>query len=302
MTYHQLLSSDFQSLLNMQTTACMQQFQAAQPQRALHPDLTSQDLFHNLQFTNNLFLIEDFVLLPYSGQEALSPQVLARDLNSDNASVTPHMLPELLDIHGSGGSPSTIAQMMSAVSTPSRIVQQDLAPDASEVDDINAMNDCPFMCLHVDEQLCTDAFKTLEELKQHEATAHSVHSAEPIQTRSPASSIDERPVGRFDPLRNMTVFDCMFAGCSKAYTTRNRVKVHSRSHTGSKPYKCPNPDCCYAATQKSSVSTHMLTHLPAEVKSERKLAKKGTIECAACLKKYKTLKTLGSHKCRGGRR
>ncbi|KAJ3409298.1 hypothetical protein CcCBS67573_g04142 [Chytriomyces confervae] len=306
MMCHPLSYSAAYTILNMPTTTCTQwHFQAAQLQRALHPNLSSQDLFHTLPITYGTFLPQDLmmppVFLPRASQEASSPQPHKPDLNRDNASMTPLLPPKLMDSHVHGGSPGTIPQMASAVSTPlSRSEHDDFVPDESEFDDIAAMNDRPFLCPRLDPP-CTDAFKSEEELKQHEAVAHAVQGVVPMSheaARPSVSSTDKKAVARHDPITNQTVFDCTYEGCNKTYTTRNRVKVHSRTHSGLKPYKCPIPNCCYAATQKSSVTVHMLIHLPPKVKYERQLAKKGTIECSDCLKMYKTLATLGRHNCR----
>ncbi|KAI8830091.1 hypothetical protein BJ741DRAFT_621083 [Chytriomyces cf. hyalinus JEL632] len=227
MTHHQLpYSAAFQRFLNMEATTHMQWYS----QQPLHPDISPQDLFHNLPITYGHFLTHDFVLLPRPNQEASSPQVLMYDLYSDNASLTPLMFPELLDRYLSDRSPTTsnttIPQWMSAVPTPSSwIEQEDFVPDESEFDGIDAMPDRPFMCQRL-ERTCSKAFKSLEELHRHEAVAHAV-----VPTLHEAFQ-----------------------------STRNRVRVHARC--GLKPFKCPIPNCDYAAMQRSSVNVHIRTHLP----------------------------------------
>ncbi|KAI8830092.1 hypothetical protein BJ741DRAFT_621084 [Chytriomyces cf. hyalinus JEL632] len=303
--------SDGYILLNMHTTTCMQwHFQAAQSQRALHPNLYFQHLFHNLPVMCSHFLTPDCMVMPVfpprASQDASSPQPHKPDLHPHNASVTPLLLPKLMDGHASGASPATtintnIPQMTSAVSTPlSWIDHEDFVPDVSVFDCIDAMPDRSFLCQRLD-HVCTFAFNTEEELKQHEAVAHAVQKVVTPMRHGPArpsvssTTTDEKPVGRLDPVRNQWVFDCTHEGCDKTYTTRNRVKIHSYSHSGLKPYHCST--CDYAATQKSSVNVHMLIHLSAKDRHEHQLARKGTIECPACHRMYKTMATLGRHKC-----
>ncbi|KAJ3409297.1 hypothetical protein HDU80_001757 [Chytriomyces hyalinus] len=218
----QLLSPDF---LNMQATVYMRWY-FQQPQHALHPDLSSQDLFHNLHITYGHFLTHDFVLLPRPDQDDSSPQVSMHDLYSDNASLTPLMFPELLDSHASDRShttTTTIPQVMSDV-TNSWTEYEDFVPDESEFDGITAMPDRPFTCQGL-EPICSEAFNSLQELLQHEAVAHTVvptlHGG--VFQPSPASSRPVVVVARFDPIRNMMVYECTFEGCYKAYATRNRA-------------------------------------------------------------------------------
>ncbi|KAJ3243460.1 hypothetical protein HDU77_010384 [Chytriomyces hyalinus] len=256
----------------MPTTTCMQWlFQAAQPQHALHRDLSSQDLFHNLHITYGHFLTHDFVLLPRTDQDDSSPQVSMHDLYSDNASLTPLMFPELLDSHASDRSHTTttsIPQMMSDV-TNSWTEDEDFVPDESEFDGIRAINDRPFMCQGL-EPTCSEAFNSLQELLQHEAVAHTV-----VPTLHGPSAASSRPivvVACFNPVRNMIVYECTFEGCDKAYATRNRAMAQ------------------------------VLAGRPHTEPLGRGQVKKGTIEGAACLEKYKTLKRYGArHDCHGAK-
>ncbi|KAJ3112496.1 hypothetical protein HK100_002312 [Physocladia obscura] len=44
--------------------------------------------------------------------------------------------------------------------------------------------------------------------------------------------------------------------CEKVYTTKNRLTVHKRNHTGERPFRCEIPGCGYSTTQKCALTTH----------------------------------------------
>ena len=59
--------------------------------------------------------------------------------------------------------------------------------------------------------------------------------------------------------------------CDKKTIMNSHMEEHIRTHTGEKPFPCPNEYCSYAAAQKSSLKKHVeickfndMTHLPVE--------------------------------------
>uniref|UniRef100_A0A8C5HDJ5 C2H2-type domain-containing protein n=1 Tax=Gouania willdenowi TaxID=441366 RepID=A0A8C5HDJ5_GOUWI len=50
--------------------------------------------------------------------------------------------------------------------------------------------------------------------------------------------------------------------CEKAFNSVEKLKVHSYSHTGERPYGCSHPDCTKAFVSKYKLLRHMATHSP----------------------------------------
>uniref|UniRef100_A0A3Q2FVY3 Pleiomorphic adenoma gene 1 n=1 Tax=Cyprinodon variegatus TaxID=28743 RepID=A0A3Q2FVY3_CYPVA len=50
--------------------------------------------------------------------------------------------------------------------------------------------------------------------------------------------------------------------CQKAFNSLEKLKVHSYSHTGERPYRCSHPDCTKAFVSKYKLLRHTATHSP----------------------------------------
>ncbi|KAM3593509.1 uncharacterized protein V6R79_014549 [Siganus canaliculatus] len=59
------------------------------------------------------------------------------------------------------------------------------------------------------------------------------------------------------PKKNFTCQECQ-----KAFNSVEKLKVHSYSHTGERPYRCSHPDCTKAFVSKYKLLRHMATHSP----------------------------------------
>lgn len=53
---------------------------------------------------------------------------------------------------------------------------------------------------------------------------------------------------------------CMEPGCQRAYSSLHHLKVHSRNHTGDRPYKCTVEGCSKAFATDYSRKAHLRTH------------------------------------------
>lgn len=72
--------------------------------------------------------------------------------------------------------------------------------------------------------------------------------------------------------------------CQKAFNSLEKLKVHSYSHTGERPYCCSQPDCSKAFVSKYKLLRHMATHSPEK-----------THKCSYCEKMFHRKDHLKNH-------
>uniref|UniRef100_A0A8C8C190 C2H2-type domain-containing protein n=1 Tax=Oncorhynchus tshawytscha TaxID=74940 RepID=A0A8C8C190_ONCTS len=77
-------------------------------------------------------------------------------------------------------------------------------------------------------------------------------------------------------------FPCQL--CEKAFNSVEKLKVHSYSHTGERPYRCSHQDCTKAFVSKYKLQRHMATH-----SSEK------THKCTYCEKMFHRKDHLKNH-------
>lgn len=77
-------------------------------------------------------------------------------------------------------------------------------------------------------------------------------------------------------------FPCL--ECQKAFNSLEKLKVHSYSHTGERPYCCSHPDCTKAFVSKYKLLRHMATHSPEK-----------THKCSYCEKMFHRKDHLKNH-------
>uniref|UniRef100_H2MYT2 Pleiomorphic adenoma gene 1 n=1 Tax=Oryzias latipes TaxID=8090 RepID=H2MYT2_ORYLA len=72
--------------------------------------------------------------------------------------------------------------------------------------------------------------------------------------------------------------------CQKSFNSLEKLKVHSYSHTGERPYRCSQPDCTKAFVSKYKLLRHMATHSPEK-----------THKCSYCEKMFHRKDHLKNH-------
>ncbi|XP_026147763.1 zinc finger protein PLAG1 [Mastacembelus armatus] len=70
------------------------------------------------------------------------------------------------------------------------------------------------------------------------------------------------PTGRHRRAEGKPKKNFLCQECQKAFNSVEKLKVHSYSHTGERPYRCSHPDCTKAFVSKYKLLRHMATHSP----------------------------------------
>ncbi|XP_056290604.1 zinc finger protein PLAG1 [Pseudoliparis swirei] len=89
------------------------------------------------------------------------------------------------------------------------------------------------------------------------ATGTQGHRDHVLERTKLAASAGRRRRAEGKPKKN---FPCQ--ECQKAFNSLEKLKVHSYSHSGERPYRCSQPDCTKAFVSKYKLLRHMATHSP----------------------------------------
>nr|OQO32169.1 hypothetical protein B0A51_00538 [Rachicladosporium sp. CCFEE 5018] len=83
--------------------------------------------------------------------------------------------------------------------------------------------------------------------KQHNGTPRSFSS----------TSADSAPVS---PTKQRKRYQCDVPGCAKAFYQKTHLEIHTRAHTGVKPFLCKEPTCGQRFSQLGNLKTHERRH------------------------------------------
>ncbi|XP_069673061.1 zinc finger protein 260-like isoform X14 [Periplaneta americana] len=121
----------------------------------------------------------------------------------------------------------------------------------------------PYVC-----EICRSSYKRHRNLLSHEQEVHGIFSLGPGKEKESLS------------------FPCDV--CKKEFTTKKKVAIHMRTHTGERPFHCE--ECGNRYTSRSSLYIHRRV-----VHEGRKCVEKGVFLCDVCSKSFATKHYLDVH-------
>ncbi|KAF2208684.1 hypothetical protein CERZMDRAFT_23796, partial [Cercospora zeae-maydis SCOH1-5] len=62
------------------------------------------------------------------------------------------------------------------------------------------------------------------------------------------------------PSKPKKKYSCDVAGCGKAFYQKTHLEIHTRAHTGIKPFLCKEPSCGQRFSQLGNLKTHERRH------------------------------------------
>ncbi|KAK3715416.1 DNA-binding transcription factor [Vermiconidia calcicola] len=70
----------------------------------------------------------------------------------------------------------------------------------------------------------------------------------------------EKPSDMSPPSRSKKRYTCSIADCNKAFYQKTHLEIHTRAHTGIKPFVCKEPTCGQRFSQLGNLKTHERRH------------------------------------------
>jgi uncharacterized Zn-finger protein len=85
--------------------------------------------------------------------------------------------------------------------------------------------------------------------------------------------------------RSKKRYECEFEGCNKSFFQKTHLEIHTRAHTGDKPFLCKDPSCGQRFSQLGNLKTH-----------ERRHTGEKPYSCDICGKKFAQRGNVRAHK------
>ena len=110
-----------------------------------------------------------------------------------------------------------------------------------------------------------NAFHQMHDTDLHNLLGMDVEDfLQALQETDILDSLDQAPVNQFALIATLQGiahrFPCTFEGCKKGFATNSKLQIHTRIHTGEKPYVCSFAGCGAAFAHRVSLTTHTRTH------------------------------------------
>ncbi|XP_033610537.1 zinc finger protein 70 isoform X16 [Cryptotermes secundus] len=134
----------------------------------------------------------------------------------------------------------------------------------------------PYVC-----KICGSSYKRYRNLLSHRQYVHGLYAIGPRKPKDPLKP-HNKPKNAL-----LKRFSCDV--CNKAFSTRGKVAVHMRTHTGERPCHCDI--CGNTYPYSSSLYVHRKV-----VHEGRQRAEKGTFSCVVCDKTFSTRNYLDVHR------
>ncbi|XP_069673055.1 zinc finger protein 93-like isoform X9 [Periplaneta americana] len=130
-------------------------------------------------------------------------------------------------------------------------------------------------------KICGSSYKRYRNLLSHRQEVHGIYAIGP---RKPKDPLKPRSKSKKGLLKR---FPCDV--CNKAFSTRGKVAVHMRTHTGERPFRCDT--CGNTYPYSSSLYVHRKV-----VHEGRQRVEKGSFLCNVCNKTFSTRNYLDVHR------
>lgn len=130
-------------------------------------------------------------------------------------------------------------------------------------------------------KICGSSYKRYRNLLSHRQEVHGIYAVGPRKPKDPLKPRNKSRKG----LTNRFACDV----CNKAFSSRGKVAVHMRTHTGERPFRCDI--CGNTYPYSSSLYVHRKV-----VHEGRQRMEKGNFLCVICCKTFSTRNYLDVHR------